>query len=802
MNSDFENSLKQFRPIPFYFLNTTEPEYYTEDTVFSAMKKMKDFGFGGIVMFNKPPTGFDQTQYLSEFWFEVTGHFIHAAKKLDLQLWINDGFNFPPGDAAGRIEAADPTLKQLRLIPNQEGNLIIQEVPWGFPAFEEKESSELFIKFVYEEYYKRFSEFFGNGITGFFSDADNRRYNAHVVNDCPERYYPWSRNFSELFRNRYGYKIENHLKELFTQPEANVQKDYWELCGILYQNWFAGNHAWCKAHNVLYTFHTSDTGPIPYEKCRRSSAFSEGDPLELLSHSDCPGTDHEIYVLDGGTHYDARYYVPKVTLGGDSEHLEHPALNDTSMDIRAKYAQSAAVLNGKQRVMCEMFAATNHGISYNELQRIAAWQIIQGINFIIPHAVHHKFHGETKYFAPPEFSWTNMQHGLRQFNDRLAFWSMAAAEGEYLAEYAVADPTQKVWQGADPEAFFKLCDKLNRRAEGYIIVPPDYRNNSQILIDPLKQIPDLPPSKITFSGGDLAYMRRKIQGEEYLLAANIWNPNRVQGTLVFREKSYKIELEPGEIAIFGGPFESYRTPEEYQVKQIFSEKYPVTWKNQNLIPFDQELSFTTAGSQKILLYIPKNHPGTVEFNGNPICSSKTGNIFADDYLVAELEISEGINKIKAEIPAQFYLPFYLAGEFDAELQTKNDYAVKVYESYLLAIYEPEEKLYHLTPRSRSVFCDHWEKQGQLFYSGEAVLDLGKVNCGSDEKLLLPGFNGTAELLINGKPEKRLALAPYSFELPSGINHLSLRLWNTMANQMERYAACSGPSEKPVIITSK
>ena len=111
MNSDFENSLKKFRPIPFYFLNTTEPEYYTEDAVFSAMKKMKDFGFGGIVMFNKPPTGFDQTQYLSEFWFEVTGHFIHAAKKLDLQLWINDGFNFPPGDAAGRIEAVDPTLK-------------------------------------------------------------------------------------------------------------------------------------------------------------------------------------------------------------------------------------------------------------------------------------------------------------------------------------------------------------------------------------------------------------------------------------------------------------------------------------------------------------------------------------------------------------------------------------------------------------------------------------------------------------------------------------------------------------------
>ena len=107
---NFENELDRFRPIPFYFLTSVDPADYTPEAVCCAMRRMKDFGYGGIVLFNKPPLGFDAKGYLSDFWFTITERFIQAARLLKLQLWINDGFNFPPGDAAGRIEAADPTL--------------------------------------------------------------------------------------------------------------------------------------------------------------------------------------------------------------------------------------------------------------------------------------------------------------------------------------------------------------------------------------------------------------------------------------------------------------------------------------------------------------------------------------------------------------------------------------------------------------------------------------------------------------------------------------------------------------------
>jgi hypothetical protein len=62
----YQNTLDSFRPIPFYFLNTVNPQDYTAEAVWEAMDLLKQQGFGGIVLFNKPPTGFDAQSYLSE----------------------------------------------------------------------------------------------------------------------------------------------------------------------------------------------------------------------------------------------------------------------------------------------------------------------------------------------------------------------------------------------------------------------------------------------------------------------------------------------------------------------------------------------------------------------------------------------------------------------------------------------------------------------------------------------------------------------------------------------------------------
>ena len=796
--------LDNFRPVPFYFITTSDPADFTDAAVNDAMQKVKDAGFGGIIFFNKPPHGFNETEYLSDFWFEVTEKFIIAARKLGLQFWINDGFNYPPGDAAGRIEKAAPYLKQYRLRPNPEGKCIPEATAWGFPAFEEEESSELFHRFVYEQYYKKLGKYFGNGITGFFSDADNRRINAMTQKPLNgETFYPWCRSFPEKFSRRFGYDIVPELKGLFDRSNKQVCHDYWLLCGELYQQWFANNHMWCKKHGVKYTFHTSDTGPITLEMSPRASAFSEGDPLTLLKHSDFPGTDHEIEVLDSGTHYDRRLFTPQVSLGKAPEKLAHPAFSDTFWDLRAKLAGSAAFLNGADGAMCEMFAATNWGTNYNNLSRIAAWQIMQGITFIVPHAVHYKFHGETKFFAPPEFLTGTMAAGIREFNDRLARYCQAAAGGKYLADIAVVEPSRKLWEGADSRNFFTICDKLNRKAAGFVIASAEDAGKFPVVIDPLtgKDLPEIAECA-SFTGGELIYMPREINGEKYLLAGNIWSDAALSGTLSFNGKNYDVEIAPGEIAIFGGAFESYRKAEKRETIREFSGTYPVKFAGNQLIPFEKVMDLTVTEKMAVTLYIPEKCDSAL-LDGKMLAGKKSAAIAGDRYSEFALSLLPGNHQLRLTVPACFETPAYLAGDIAVEIRTENDYSKQLAYTYQLQIFAPEKLHFTLHPRRKelSTRCG-WEQQGQSFYSGMVEYELGEISIDDGDYLEMPEFSGIAEVLADGNPVGKCAFAPYRFALPAGKHAISLRCWNSMGNLFERYAAISGITAPPVITRKK
>lgn len=792
-------TLDSCRPKPFYFITTSDPAEFSDEAVKAAVQEVKDCGFGGIVFFNKPPTGFDEKEYLSDLWFEVTEKFIVNCRDLGLEFWVNDGFNYPPGDAAGRIAEVAPELEQFRLIANDEGKLVPVVTEWAFPAFEEPRSSELFIHFVYEEYYKRLGQYFGNGITGFFSDCDNRRINSAISRQLKgERFYPWSRNFAADFQKRFGYDITEKLKELFTESDLQVVSDYWRFCGELYQQWFANNYAWCKAHNVKYTFHTSDTGPLNYSDCIRSSAFSEGDPMTLLAHSDFPGTDHEIEVLDGGTHYDKRLFFPQVCIGGGAECLKHPAFNDTFHDVRAKLAGSAAFLKDAPGAMCEMFAATNWGTNYNNLSRIAAWQVIQGVCFIVPHAVHYRFFDWAKFFAPPEFIHGTMRAGVKEFNDRLAQWCQAASTGKYIAQVAVIEPTPQVWTGKDSTKFFEICDKLNRMAIGYVIIPAGQAGDFSVVIDPFAdELPELPEPCASFSGGEIAWMPREIDGEKFILAANIWSDTALEGIVKFNGKEYDVELAAGEIAIFGGPLESYRPRKVSKTVKTFSMDANVEFAEPNVIPFEKELEFTADDLLELKLLIPASTEAASTFDGRELAGFAADKVFDDAYLSVKITVQPGKHTITLANAAEFDVPAWLEGDFDLDLVTSGDFEKLVKTTYMLKIYAPGSSTYMLsTRRSKLSTASDWETQGQFFYSGAVTYNLGEDTAAEGEFLELPEFCGTAELFIDGKSAGKRAFAPYRFPLEQGTHKLELRCWNSMGNRMERYATRSGLNVPP------
>ena len=799
-------SLDEFRPVPFYFITTQRPEDFEGGRIEAAMRRVKEAGYGGIVFFNKPPNGFDAETYLSDYYFDVLERFIVAARNESLAVWINDGFDFPPGDAAGRIKKVNPSLVPMRIRPNAEGRLDIVEVPWGFPAFEEPESSRLFIHFVYEEHYRRLGKYFGDGISGFFSDADNRRANFWAKKQLNgENFYPWCKRFPEIFHSRYGYSIEERLKGLFDGTDKQVCVDYWSLTSELYQQWFCNNYNWCREHGIGYTFHTSDTGPLNLEKCFRSSMFSEGSTLDILKYSFMPGTDHELFALDGGRHYDNRLFSPEVTRAGGVERLCTPNFSDTLHDIRAKYAGSAAYLYGRQRVMCEMFAATNWGVTFDGLRRIAAWQIMQGINFIVPHAVHYKFFAGTKFFAPPEFVHGPYGHSVREFNDWLASCCRAAASGEYLADIGVIDPAEYAWKHIDTEAFFALCDRLNRLPQGYVICRKEDASRFKVVIDPVADanIPPLPETDVSFDGGEVAFMRRRLaDGTKYILVSNVWSDSVLTGTLRFDGGEYLLELYPGEIAVVGGPFESYRSPAITSLKSRFADALPVKWAAENVVPFDETLEFEAADGIAMHLEVPAALAGKAALDGVRLEGGVPVKVEDDDYVRYALPSVQKGSILLSEA-ATFQTPCRLVGEFDVASECDGDYDHVAFADYQLLMFAPKGELVKLSPRRKSLATDcGWASQGQIFYSNSVEYDLGEAEIAEGDMLRLPKVAGSASLLVDGKIAETLPFAPYDFKLGVvGKHRLAVLCYGTYANLLERYAAPAGLLATPELRTA-
>jgi len=616
-----EQELFPYRPIPFYFITSHDPAELTYERFYADLSRMKAQGYGGIIPFNRPGTGFSKELYFSELWFETIGNILRACRQLGLRVWLNDDWRAPPGTIGGRLQEIAPHLTPKRLFL-EDGQVVVRDVKWGFPAFEEPESAQLFQQYTYEEYRRRFGEYFGNTIVGIFSDADSRRVNSEVLSPgSPMKdYFPWSTHFSESFKEAYGYAIEPYLPSILRREPSPQSRDYWEHSGRLYMGWFASNYQWCRRNGLEYTFHTSDSAPFRIQASYFNSAFAEGKAIDAGRCCDYPGTDHERLDLNGGRMFlRERRKDPLFIYGGDDSHRRPGNFFDVYADLRAKQNQSCAFLNDKKGVMCEMFAASGWHVTYQDLRNIAAWQLMQGVSFIVPHAYHIKLHKESKYFAPPSFgAHSYLNFGIRQLNDFLARSAWLCSRGRLAVDLALLDPTDSIWAGTgDSMVELELAKRLNRVPQGYIIsdmkglrqkadqlkavINPGLHLTRQereeitslgleLLeaeeLDNLSVLERRFPTGIRWEGtGELIFMRRQLEdGDTLVIVGNIECEDTLTGTLHIGQKRYTIELASGELAFFGGGLDTYRAPSLPGERLILADQTAITVEKPNIIP--------------------------------------------------------------------------------------------------------------------------------------------------------------------------------------------------------------------------
>ena len=521
----------------------------------------------------------------------------------------------------------------------------VEEVAWGFPAYEEEESAELFIQMVYEAYLREVGEYFGDPICGFFSDADNRRVNYRVfAEDSPQRnYFPWSNSFPKSFEKKYGYDIRPYLPVILRKESCPQAVDYWEHAGWLYQGWFRANYKWCREHGLEYTFHTSDSSPFPWEEAPRCSVFTEGRALDMENNCDYPGTDQELLEINGGKHMrQEEMWTPRISWAGDNAFVKNPEYYKVYGDLRAKQAGSCAFLNRKKGAMCEMFAASNWGATFTQLREIAAWQIMQGVTFIVPHAYHYRFGGQNKYFAPPFYAkGSTLNYGAKQLNDTLSTYCYYTSQGRLKAPIAVLDITDGLWERRTIESntLFTVCEQLNRMPYGYVFADVKSilanKDEFQVIINtgaPLSEkmkqalapagLPILEVGEwnllsaqagvslierltqylkeriectVFYQGeGTPHFMRRRLDdGSELVILANIEDGQTIKGTLQIGTSAFEVILHAGELIFYTekGMISVDQTVELFSALEMGSsyslpEEVPVIWEQENIIPIE------------------------------------------------------------------------------------------------------------------------------------------------------------------------------------------------------------------------
>ena len=256
----------------------------TEAEIKSYMKSLKENGIDQIMLY---PRAGCELEYLSDEWFEKIGEFISAAKQLDMNLWLYDEFNWPSGDAGGRVTQIEEfRLKSITVKGENIGrinyNSTLNSSLFGLkfcPDLLSEKAVDYFIETTHEKYYEKFKDCFGSIIKGFYTDEPSIGYCCTEtsipyycgIEDDYEAYF--GRGFTEDLHNSYEYFFRNAYA---------VIADRFNKCYIKKIS------DWCEKHGVLMTGHllSDDT---PFGATKHSGNF-----LGNLSSFSLPGID-EIY---------------------------------------------------------------------------------------------------------------------------------------------------------------------------------------------------------------------------------------------------------------------------------------------------------------------------------------------------------------------------------------------------------------------------------------------------------------------------------------------------------------------------
>ena len=416
-----ENSVKEYRPIPFWSWNDRlEPEELKKQ-----IRWMKKEGFGGYFMHAR---GGLTTEYLSEEWFACIRTCIHQGEELDLESWAYDENGWPSGFVGGRLlekeENHDRFLTYIRG-PWDENALVSYRVaenclvrvteaaegedyinlydhlsPSTVDILDPKVVDQ-FLQETHQKYKDRLMEDF-SGLAGFFTDEP--------------QYYRWDTPYTAMlpgyFREEYGQDIFDGLGLLFFPMEGyrDFRYKYWKaMQSLMLQSFAKRVYDWCTQQNLALTGHYIEEPEL------KSQMLCCGGIMPFYEYETIPGIDFLRYAIT----------TPNAP----------------------KQVSSVACQLGKKKVLTETFGGCGWNVSAKQAKCMAEAQYVGGINLMCQHLLPYSERGQRKRDYPAHFSWVNpwIRHGFKPFNDYFARLGCLLGESEELASVGVFCPIRSLY---------------------------------------------------------------------------------------------------------------------------------------------------------------------------------------------------------------------------------------------------------------------------------------------------------------------------------------------------------------------
>ena len=444
----FKNPGNEFRAKPFWSWNGK----LEKEEIKRQVDVLKEMGFGGYFMHSRVGL---ITEYLGDEWFDIINACTEYGDKVGMENWLYDEDRWPSGTAGGIVtEKKEFRQKFIRMNTGITDNAFIafscrldgvniydiepynkdNQTDKDIISFEiierpcspeyngntyldtmKKEATEAYIKSTHEKYKKYCGEKIGSSIKGIFTDEPHRgELMISVVRDSMDYTYcaPYTDNLFEIFKDRWGYDLKEHLPELFLKKDGeDVSKVKWHysevVAGLFVENFVKPIGEWCSDNNMILTGH------LLHEDTLSAGAIMAGSLMRCYEHMEYPGVD----ILGQNNHYNI-----------------------------VKQLSSVAHQCGKKHLLSELYGATGWEMRLEDYKNMGDWQALMGIDLRCPHLSWYTMMGECKRDYPASiFYQSSWYKEYKYLEDYFARIGAFLGEGKSTADVLVISPLESMW---------------------------------------------------------------------------------------------------------------------------------------------------------------------------------------------------------------------------------------------------------------------------------------------------------------------------------------------------------------------